>query len=84
MTWRKLNLNLHKNGKQKPIVLINIDGFYDPLIEMLDKLNSLYFLEGKQYTVVNDPKDIVKALYDHYDVELSEGELEFKEKVLKK
>eukprot|EP01080_Neovahlkampfia_damariscottae_P001716 gene1716-485_t len=84
MTWRKLNLNLHNNGKQKPIVLINIDGFYDPLIEMLDKLNKLYFLEGKQYVVVEDPKEIVKALYDHYDLELTDNEKEWKDAVLKK
>eukprot|EP01080_Neovahlkampfia_damariscottae_P000555 gene555-8067_t len=84
MTWRQLSLNHHKSGKQKPIVLVNVDGFYDKLIAMLDQLIEQSFLKGKQFTVVDDPKDIVKVLYQHYDEELSKEEIEFKEKFLTK
>jgi uncharacterized protein YlzI (FlbEa/FlbD family) len=62
---------------------VNTDGFYDPLIEMLEKLNKLKFLHGKQYVVVEEAKDVVKALYEQFDSELSSEELEFKEKNLK-
>ena len=84
MTWRQLNLNYHKSGKQKPIVLVNVDGFYNNLIAMLDQLNQESFLKGKQYTVVDDPKDIVKILYQHFDEDITKEELEFKEKFLVK
>lgn len=42
ITWRKLHLYSH------PVVLLNFDGFYNPLIELIDRMTRLNFLTDQQ------------------------------------
>ena len=49
----------------KPIIIVNINGYYDPLIEMLDKSIREKFMSEthrKMWTVVSDPDDILNAI----------------------
>jgi predicted Rossmann-fold nucleotide-binding protein len=62
MTWRQLNINKHRDGGLKPVILLNINGFYDDLIQMLDKIIEKKFLKKKHWVVINDPSEIMDAL----------------------
>lgn len=42
LTWRQIGLHT------KPIGLLNVDGFYDPLIAQADKMESLGFLHAQR------------------------------------
>jgi len=49
----------------KPVVLLNINGFFDPLIGMLKKIVDEDFMKREfceLYTIVNNEKDVVMAL----------------------
>ena len=49
----------------KPIIIVNINGYYDPLIEMLEKSIRERFMSEthrKMWTVVSDPDDILNAI----------------------
>ena len=49
----------------KPIIIVNINGYYDPLIEMLEKSIREKFMSEthrKMWTVVSDPDDILNAI----------------------
>ncbi|WP_298557371.1 TIGR00730 family Rossman fold protein [uncultured Aliiroseovarius sp.] len=61
LTWRQLGL--HK----KPILLLNVNGFWDPLIGLLDHVIDQGFAEDSLkgfLTVVNDVDQAVAALRD--------------------
>lgn len=61
LTWRQLGL--HK----KPILLLNVNGFWDPLIGLLDHVIDQGFAEDSLkgfVTVVNDVDQAVAALRD--------------------
>jgi len=49
----------------KPIVILNTDGFYNPLIEMLEKCISENFMSEKNreiWTIISEPEKIIQAI----------------------
>ena len=61
ITWKQLGLYL------KPIVVLNIDGYFNPLLEMLQKAIDENFMRpehGKIWAVANTPEEAVQLLYD--------------------
>jgi hypothetical protein len=49
----------------KPIVILNTDGYYDPLKEMLERSIKEQFMteeHGKMWTFVNLPEEVIPAL----------------------
>lgn len=49
----------------KPIIIVNINHFYDPLITMLDRCVTENFMSAKHremWTVIDDPQDIIIAI----------------------
>lgn len=49
----------------KPVILINTNGFFDPLIAMLEKMIAEDFMRidhGELWTVVSEPKDVIAAI----------------------
>lgn len=60
ITWKQLGLYL------KPIVVLNIDGFYDPLLSMLDKAIAENFMRREHaeiWTVAYTPQEAIDQLY---------------------
>ncbi len=59
LTWRQLELY------NKPVIVLNVNGFYDPLIEMLERMIEQKFM-GEQYrnmwVVVSSPAEAVEVL----------------------
>ena len=61
ITWKQLGLYL------KPIVVLNIEGYFNPLLEMLQKAIDENFMRpepGKIWAVANTPEEAVQLLYD--------------------
>ena len=61
ITWKQLGLYL------KPIVVLNIDGYFNPLLEMLQKAIDENFMRpehGKIWAVANTSEEAVQLLYD--------------------
>jgi len=59
ITWKRLGLHT------KPIVLVNVNGFFDPCIEMLHRCVSERFMHDKHrdmWSVVSEPEDVISAL----------------------
>ncbi|MCM1519426.1 MAG: TIGR00730 family Rossman fold protein [Lachnoclostridium sp.] len=58
MTWRQLGLYKH------PVVILNLDGFYDPLIQMFDKMHALNFMRDNSQlcTVVATAAEALEAI----------------------
>jgi len=59
-------ITLKKLGKfTKPIIIFNQDGYYDPILEMLDKCEREQFM-GKQHhglwSVISDPAELITAI----------------------
>ena len=60
ITWKQLGLYL------KPIVILNINGYFNPLLEMLNKAIEENFMRqehGKLWNVANTPIEAVDLLY---------------------
>lgn len=60
ITWKQLGLYL------KPIVILNIDGFYDPLLEMLQRAIEGNFMRpehGAIWQVSTTPQEAIDLLY---------------------
>lgn len=60
ITWKQLALYLN------PIVILNVDGFYDPLLEMLDKCIKDNFMReehGKIWQVAYTPEEAINYLF---------------------
>lgn len=60
ITWKQLGLYL------KPIVILNIDGFYDPLLEMLQRAIDGHFMRkehGAIWQVATTSEEAVELLY---------------------
>jgi uncharacterized protein (TIGR00730 family) len=60
ITWKQLGLFLN------PIVVLNIDGFYDPLLEMLQRAIDGNFMRpehGSIWQVASTPEEAVELLY---------------------
>ena len=61
ITWKQLGLYLN------PIVILNINGFFDPLLEMLEKAIDENFMRrqhGDIWTVAQTPEEAVQLLYE--------------------
>lgn len=59
LTWRQLELY------EKPIVILNVGGFYDPLIEMLDRMIEQNFMNEQyrnMWQVVQTPREAIEYL----------------------
>lgn len=60
ITWKQLGLYL------KPIVILNVDGYYNPLIEMLQNAISGYFMRKEHeaiWQVATTAQEAVECLY---------------------
>lgn len=61
ITWKQLGLYLN------PIIIINVNGFFDPLLEMLEKAIEENFMRqqhGDIWKVARTPEEAVKLLYE--------------------
>jgi len=59
ITWKQLSLF------PKPIVIVNVNNYFDPLIEMLNKAIDENFMRaehGNLWKVVNSPNEVLDAL----------------------
>jgi uncharacterized protein (TIGR00730 family) len=59
ITWKRLGLYFG------PVVLVNVNGFYDPCIELLNRTVDEGFMNAKHremWTVAAGPEDVVEAL----------------------
>ena len=60
ITWKQLGLYLN------PIVILNVNGFFDPLLEMLEKAIDENFMRrqhGDIWTGAQTPEEAVELLY---------------------
>ncbi len=61
ITWKRLGIFT------EPIVICNIDNYFDPLITMLERSVKEQFMRPehlKMWTVVNHPKEVLNAIYN--------------------
>ncbi len=61
ITWKQLGLYLN------PIIILNVNGFFDPLLEMLEKAIEENFMRqqhGDIWKVARTPDEAVKLLYE--------------------
>lgn len=61
ITWKQLGLYLN------PIVILNINGYFDPLLDMLEKAireNFMRHQHGDIWVVANTPEDAIEAVYN--------------------
>lgn len=61
ITWKQLGLFL------KPIIILNIDGFYDPLLCMFQKAIDTHFMRpehGAIWQVAQTPEEAIEMLYN--------------------
>ena len=61
ITWKQLGLYL------KPIVVLNVNGYFNPLLEMLQKAIDENFMRpehGNIWVVAHTPEEAVQLLYD--------------------
>jgi len=66
LTWAQLGLH------RKPIVVLDIDGYYRPLVELLDHAESSGFMRSADrelVTVVESTADVLATLNRAWDVE---------------
>ena len=60
LTWKQLGLH------GKPIVILNTNGYFDPVLAMLDKMVSERFMQpihrDKMFTVVSSPEQVLPAI----------------------
>lgn len=60
ITWKQLGIYLN------PIVILNINGFFDPLLEMLNKAieqNFMRLQHANIWTVASSPEEAIEMLY---------------------
>jgi len=63
----------------KPIIILNLDGFYDPLIEMLERCISEKFMRTVHrdiWTIINKPEELLEAIrnapeWDHSAIDFA-------------
>ena len=61
ITWKQLGLYLN------PIIILNINGFFDPLLQMLDKAIEERFMRqqhGDIWKVANTPEEALQLVYN--------------------
>ncbi len=62
LTWAQIGLH------QKPIGVLNVKNYFNPLLEMIEKANQEGFIYSEHralFTLVEDPRALVQALSDH-------------------
>lgn len=62
----------------KPIIIVNLDGFYNPLIQMLERCVEEHFMAQehlKMWNVVSSSKEVLTAIYQASDWD--EGAIKF-------
>ena len=61
LTWKQLGLH------GKPVVIVNTNGYFDPVIAALDKMVAEHFMQpvhrNRMFTVVNSPDEVLTAVY---------------------
>ena len=61
-------ITLKRLGKFiKPIIIVNVDGFYNPLIEMLNRCIKENFMSKKHeemWTVIDNPNHVIDAIHE--------------------
>ncbi|MDO5523552.1 MAG: TIGR00730 family Rossman fold protein [Bacteroidia bacterium] len=76
LTWKQLGLY------KKPIIILNINGFYNPLLTMFEKMMDEKFLHAgyrNLWRVVDTPDEIIECLQNFETWEPSFGKYEKKE-----
>ena len=61
ITWKQLGLYLH------PIVILNTDGYYDPLLEMFQKAIDKHFMRLRHadiWRVAQTPEEAIRLLFE--------------------
>ncbi len=61
ITWKRLGL------LTCPIIIVNVDGYYHPMIEMLNRSVNEKFMNPKHldmWTVVSNPDEVLDAIYN--------------------
>lgn len=51
----------------KPIIILNLDGYFNPLLEMLDACIDEKFMRAEHrniWTVIQQPEDLINAIHD--------------------
>ena len=59
LTWKRLGIY------NQPIILINVDGYFDPLIQMMEKAIEEKFMKPGHknlWTAISDPTKVVEAI----------------------
>lgn len=65
LTWKQLQIH------RKPVGLLNVNGFYDPLLDMLDRMVDAGFLKESNrelLLVSGDADDLLARMLDHQPV----------------
>lgn len=60
ITWKRLGLHT------KPIIIVNLNGYYDPLIAMLERCINERFMRtehGAMWTIVHSAREVIPALH---------------------
>ena len=62
LTWKQLGLH------GKPVVIVNTDGYFDPILAALNKMVSERFMQpvhrNEMFAVVREPKEVLPAILD--------------------
>ena len=62
LTWAQIGLH------QKPVGILNFNGYFDPLLEMINKANTEGFIYREHQSLLisaDDPSSLIKALINH-------------------
>lgn len=62
LTWNQLGVI------EKPMGILNVDGFFNPLIEMIDRMTKKRFLRVEHHDALlvdNDPEQLIQNLKQH-------------------
>ena len=54
VTWRQLGIH------QKPVGILNVQGYFDPLIELIDRMHLAGFMNHDSHKVIQSDRDIEK------------------------
>lgn len=62
LTWNQLGV------LEKPMGILNVEGFFNPLIEMIDRMTKKRFLRVEHHDALlvdNDPEQLIQSLKQH-------------------
>lgn len=68
LTWRQLQIH------EKPVGLLNVDGFYDPLVGFLEQARSRGFLGASHYDLLLQSSDISQLLQRFLELPHTSGD----------